>query len=77
MISGSVRRASYYGSRMAPEFVSVQASCKGFEQPGDCLLAWDREGGTSLCYRIKDLTGRQLTLEYLPRGTELSYRRRP
>lgn len=76
-ITGSIRRAFYYGSRMAPEVVSVQGSCRGLTLPGDFLMAWDREGGSSLCYRIKKLTGDRLTLEYLPRGTELAYHRRP
>jgi len=75
-ISGSVRQASYYGYSMAPEFVSVQGSCRGRDQRGDFLMAWDRDSGTSLCYRIKSLSSDELTLEYLPRGIGLAYHRR-
>ncbi|WP_241482255.1 DUF1036 domain-containing protein [Leisingera sp. ANG-Vp] len=75
VISGSVRQSSYQGSRMPPELVSVQGSCRGVEQSGDFLMAWDRERGTSLCYRIQALTAEELALVYLPRGTRLIYRR--
>lgn len=74
-ITGAVRQASYGGSQMAPELISLQGSCRGYGNAGDFLMTWDSERGTSLCYQIRTLTGDQLTLRYLPRGNELSYRR--
>ncbi|KIC35235.1 DUF1036 domain-containing protein [Leisingera sp. ANG-M7] len=75
-ISGAVRRVSYAGRRMTPEFVSVQDNCQGTEG-SDFLLAWDSLRGSSLCYQIKSLTDERMTLVYLPRGIRLDYQRVP
>ena len=73
-IAGAVRRVSYAGREMTPEFVSVQDNCQGAGD-GEYLLAWDSLRGSSLCYRIKSLTDEKMTLIYLPRGIRLDYRR--
>ncbi|WP_421053924.1 DUF1036 domain-containing protein [Leisingera sp. D0M16] len=73
-ISGAMRRVSYAGRRMTPEFLSVQDSCQG-AGGADFLMAWDSLRGSSLCYQIKSLTEDRMTLIYLPRGIRLDYRR--
>lgn len=73
-ISGAMRRVSYGGRRMTPEFLSVQDSCQG-GKGADFLLAWDSLRGSSLCYRIDALTQDRMTLTYMPRGIRLDYRR--
>ncbi|WP_291728642.1 DUF1036 domain-containing protein [Leisingera sp. F5] len=77
VISGAVRQVRYGGRQMTPEFITIQQSCRGMEFSGDFLMAWDRQSGTRLCYRIKSLTGDGMTLIYMPRGTRLDYERVP
>ncbi|OBY25979.1 hypothetical protein A9D60_20685 [Leisingera sp. JC1] len=73
-ITGAVRRVSYGGRQMTPEFLSVQDSCDDAVD-GDFLLAWDSLRGSSLCYRIETLARDRMTLIYMPRGIRLGYRR--
>ncbi|KIC07301.1 hypothetical protein RA19_24635 [Leisingera sp. ANG-M1] len=75
-VTGAIRQVTYRGSVMAPEYLSVQSSCRGLGYVGDFLMAWDSEHGASLCYQIKALSSDEMTLIYLPRGTRLVYRRR-
>ncbi|AHD02914.1 hypothetical protein METH_06050 [Leisingera methylohalidivorans DSM 14336] len=72
-ISGAVRRFSYGGIELPPEFIAVQGSCGGTEEEGDYLKVWDSLSSTSLCYQIKSLTDETMTLIYLPQGTRLDY----
>ncbi|UWQ77889.1 DUF1036 domain-containing protein [Leisingera sp. S132] len=76
IISGAVRRASYGGRQMTPEFLSVRSSCEGkARSEGEYLQAWDSQRGSSMCYRIEALTQDRLTLVYMPNGIRLDYRR--
>ncbi len=76
IVSGAVRRASYGGRQMTPEFLSVRTSCEGKARgEGEYLQAWDSLRGSSLCYRIEALTQDRITLVYIPNGIRLDYRR--
>jgi uncharacterized membrane protein len=74
-IRGSVRQNQYAGLPTSQEYLSVMPFCGEDEGSRFYLYAWDIEGGTGLCYEIKDVTESVLDLVYLPRRTELRYLR--
>lgn len=74
-VLGSGRQNSYDGSLTSMEYLSVMRYCGEFDSEGPYLYAWDSQGGTGLCYVVHELSDNELVLSYLPRGTELRYRR--
>ncbi|CUH87227.1 putative integral membrane protein [Phaeobacter sp. CECT 5382] len=74
-VFGSGRQNSYDGSLTSMEYLSVMRYCGEFDSEGPYLYTWDSQGGTGLCYVVKELTDNDLVLNYLPRGTELRYRK--
>ncbi|MFT6647027.1 DUF1036 domain-containing protein [Pseudophaeobacter arcticus] len=74
-ILGSERQNRYGGASTSVEYLSVMPFCGEFDGLGPFLYAWDSQGGTGLCYEIKEVTESVLDLVYLPRGTELRYLR--
>lgn len=74
-VSGAERINSYAGAETSVEYISLQDSCADYDGEGVFLYTWDNNAGTSLCYQITRISDEELALTYLPRGTELVYRR--
>ncbi len=74
-VVGSGRQNRYRGALTSMEYLSVMPYCGEFNTKGQYLYAWDSQGGTGLCYAIKEVSEMELVLIYLPRGTELRYYR--
>lgn len=74
-VFGSGRQNTYDGSQTSMEYLSVMQHCGEFLTEGPYLYAWDSQGGTGLCYVVHELTHNELVLTYLPRGTQLHYRK--
>lgn len=74
-LQGSMRQNYYSGVVTATEFLSVMPFCGEFENEGPYLFTWDVQGGTGLCYVIREVSAQELILTYLPTGIELRYRR--
>lgn len=75
-ILGSERQNRYGGAPTSKEYLSVMQFCGEYDGLGPYLYAWDSQGGTGLCYEIKEVSETVLNLVYQPRGTELWYHRR-
>lgn len=74
-VKGSGRQNRYNSTLTSMEYLSVMPYCGEFDTEGPYLFAWDSQGGTGLCYVIREVSDIELVLTYLPRGTELRYRR--
>jgi uncharacterized membrane protein len=74
-VSGAERINAYAGAETSVEYLSLHKPCAEAGDEGPFLFTWDNNSGTSLCYAIARLTDTVLALIYLPRGTELVYRR--
>ncbi len=74
-ILGGGRQNIYAGTPTSQEYLSVMQFCGEHEGHEPYLYTWDNQGGTGLCYEIKAVSENVLELVYLPRGTELRYRR--
>lgn len=74
-VVGSGRQNRYQHALTSMEYISVLPYCGEFDTKGPYLFAWDSQGGTGLCYAIKEVSQTELVLIYLPRRTELRYHR--
>jgi len=74
-VTGAQRVNTYAGAETSVEYVSIQDRCAGQSGQGPYLYTWDNNAGTSLCYRLAQISAQDLSLIYLPRGTTLEYRR--
>ena len=75
-VTGAERVNTYAGAETSVEYISIQTQCAGSkDEQGMYLFTWDRNAGTSLCYRIAQAPDEQLSLGYLPIGIQLTYRR--
>ncbi|APG47538.1 DUF1036 domain-containing protein [Phaeobacter porticola] len=75
VITGAERRSFYGKIETSVELISVQGACGDASGQGPYLMAQAEDGGPVHCYRIMSVTETELDLSYLPRGTQLRYRR--
>ncbi|TNJ48185.1 DUF1036 domain-containing protein [Phaeobacter sp. B1627] len=72
---GAERVNVYAGAETSVENVAILDHCGPASGEGPYLYTWDNTAGIRLCYLIAEVSDQELSLRYLPHGTELIYRR--
>ena len=76
-VHGAERINTYAGAETSVEYVAIRDRCADDSGQGPYLFTWDNNAGTGLCYRIAAVSDQELSLEYMPQGKDLTYRRAP